>query len=64
MSMFKATEQLPPKYEAFMAYHNVSGEMFVNFWVNSPVNNFFNDDRPFTHWQIIANDNSILNNRR
>ena len=61
--MFKAVEQLPPKYEAFMAWHNVSGELFVNFWVNSEANDFFIDDRPFTHWAIIANDNHILNRR-
>ena len=59
--MVKAIEQLPPKYEFFMAYHNVSGEMFVNFWFSSENNNFFNDDRPFTHWQIISNDNHVLN---
>lgn len=61
--MFKAIEQLPPKYEPFMAWHNVSGEMFVQFWVHSESNDFFIDDRPFSHWQIIANDNSILNRR-
>ena len=59
--MFKATEQLPPKYEAFMAWHEVSGELFVNFWINSKANDFFVDDRRFTHWGIIANDNHILN---
>ena len=58
--MFKAIEQLPPKYEPFMAWHNVSGELFVNFWICSTVNDFFVDDRKFTHWQIIANDNHIL----
>ena len=59
--MFKAIEQLPPKYEPFMAWHNVSGEMFVQFWIKSNVNNFMVDDRKFTHWQIIANNNNVLN---
>ena len=61
MSFISIAESDPPKYQFFMAYHDVSGEMFVQFWLSNEFDDFFNDDRRFTHWQIIANDNKIFN---
>jgi len=60
MSFISIKESEPPKYESFMAWHSVSGEMFVQFWISNELNNFMVNDTKFTHWQIIANDNNIL----